>query len=460
MDFEKICMIFTMQEPYYGILLSSMDRRPDPRIQTIGVARVGNVFKLHYNPSFMDKLDIDTACLVLRHEILHVAFHHFNLWDDIVKPSPDVHRLRNIAADMEVNSYLDTGRIRGINPVKAEDEGWEKYLGTREYYSRLYNKAVQEQEEREQKGQAKQPDKPCNGGQGGQEGGDNPDNKPDDKTDGTDTGGSPVNGGGQSPDGGGNDNQPSSPNPQPDLELSDEFKESHQVFDDHSMWPEGMTGNEKEQLAQAIDDILVQAAEECEKSRGTIPSEMRVLIGKIKSKRPKPVCDWRRYFRRYIGNEFSELVRKSKKRESRRFPDAAGNRKKRKSHILVAIDTSGSICMPDYREFFGQIKNLSQSATFHVVECDTDIRHEYDFNGHVPEETHGGGGTSFEPVVDMFNENRKKYDALVYFTDGCCTIPKSTPKETLWVVSSNGDQTNRNKYKVNGSSVVFIKKQK
>jgi len=70
---------------------------------------------------------------------------------------------------------------------------------------------------------------------------------------------------------------------------------------------------------------------------------------------------------------------------------------------------------------------------------------------------HGGGGTSFQPPIDLFLKDRRKYDALVYFTDGEASIPSNTPKDTLWVISSKGDK-DRAKYRVNGASVVFIPK--
>ena len=248
---------------------------------------------------------------------------------------------------------------------------------------------------------------------------------------------------------------------------SDEPKLSEKVqeivdssFDDHSMWPDNMTEEDKENLNQVIDDMLVFAAEEVEKGCGKIPGEMVGKITDIRNrKKPKPVTDWKKYFRRYIGNEFSDVIKKSRKRESKRFPDAAGNRHRRKSNILVAIDTSGSVSMPEYREFFGQLRTMRKDVSFHVVECDEEIQYEYDFNGTIRDELHGGGGTSFQPPVDMFLANRRKYEGLVYFTDGVCEIPKNTPKETLWVVSSKGDH-NRAKYKVNGASVVFIPEQK
>lgn len=69
MDFEKICMMFTMQEPYYGIILSSMERIPDERIGTIGVSKYGNVFRLIYNPKFLESLNVDTILSLLKHEV-------------------------------------------------------------------------------------------------------------------------------------------------------------------------------------------------------------------------------------------------------------------------------------------------------------------------------------------------------------------------------------------------------
>ena len=448
-------MVFTMQEPFYGILLSAMERVPTKHCKTIGVGRSGNVFKLYYNPDFLEPLSIDTVLQILKHETLHVAFNHFSLWENN-NVSEALHQVRNIAADMEVNGYLDMSVMKDLKPVNAEDFGWELYAGTREYFKRLMQK---NKEENEQQAQAKAPQNPCNGGLGG--------NDDDTQSSSSDTQQSQQQGQGngqqqQSQ----NSGQQSAPNSgqsalQDDIDedepISQEFLDKcNEVFDDHTQWPDCSDEDIKEQMQQVIDDMLVFAADEVEKGRGTIPGELVGKITDLRKKKPRPVTDWKRYFRRYLGNEFSEFIRKSKKRESRRFPDAAGNRHRRKSHILVAIDTSGSVSMPEYREFFGQIKTLTASATFHVLECDTQIVHEYDFKGRPNETLHGGGGTDFTPPIEFYNAHRKDYDALVYFTDGYAPIPKNTPKETLWVISSNGDH-DRKRYKVNGATAVFIK---
>lgn len=446
-------MIFTMEEPFYGILLSSMDRVPDKTIPTLGVGKFGNVFKLYYNPDWVGQFNPDTVLQLLKHECLHLALNHFITMEDKEDGTKERHTHCNAAIDLEANCYIDRSKMeKAAGGCFVEDFGFARELGSREYFN-LLAKQAQQQQQQKQQAQAKNPQQPCNGGQGGdsQDQQDNQTPQPQDQD-----------GQGQNPQQqdkpSGNQPQQSPAQPKQDPDHSDAVDEmlsqKPQSFDDHSRWPNCETEQEQQMLQQAIDDLVEFAAEETEKRCGQIPGELAGRIEKIR-KKPKPVADWRRYFRRYLGNEFSEVIRKSKKRESRRFPEAAGNRHRRKSHILVAIDTSGSVSMPEYREFFGQILTLKDKATFHVVECDAVVRHEYDFNGKIHEDLHGGGGTSFYPPVQIFNENRRKYDALVYFTDGGAPIPENTPKETLWVISSRGDQ-DRKRYKVNGAKSVFI----
>ena len=111
-------MVFAMQEPYYGIILSSMERLETDKIKTMAVGRFGNVFKLMYNPEFTNNLDLDETLQCLKHEVLHVAFDHFGLWEDR-DVEEDVQFLRNAAADMEVNGYLDKSKFKTLKPVLA-----------------------------------------------------------------------------------------------------------------------------------------------------------------------------------------------------------------------------------------------------------------------------------------------------------------------------------------------------
>lgn len=448
MDFEKVCTIFSMQEPYYGILLSAMDRYPTNEVKTLGVRRSGNVFRLGYNPDFIADKDLPTMLVLLKHEAIHVAFNVFSMFD--TEPENDAEQMiRNMAADMEANSYIDFSNTKGIHPMLAGDFGWDNCLGTIEYHGRLSQMNQQQQQPQPQKANAKSPQMPCNGGQGGS-------GKPSNQRGNQNQSGNGNSDFQNEQDEGGQDENQEQNQQQNEPQLSEQLQqEADKSFDDHSGWPKGMSQEQMEDLKQSIDDLCVFAAEEVEKGCGKLPGEM---VGRIKAirekKKPRPVTDWKKHFRRYIGNEFSDQIKKSRKRESTRFPDAAGNRHKRKSNILVAIDTSDSVSMPEYREFFGQLRTM-KDVTFHVVECDTKIQYEYDFNGVIREELHGGGGTSFYPPIQMYLENRRKYEGIVYFTDGYCEVPNITPKETLWVISSKGAK-DRKKFTKNGATVLFI----
>lgn len=415
MDFEKMCMLFSMEEPFYGVILSSMEKIPTDKIDTFAVGRSGNVFKMYYNPKFYESLSADCALQIIKHEILHLAFNHFELWEPTVDEQE--HKRRNIAEDLEVNCYIDKDKIDPkIGALFPENFGWDRQLGSRAYYDLINTKFPPQNAENKTVTIVI-----CNGGKGG-----------------------------------------SDPNQQNcdgiHVDENGNVTVVFNTFDDHSKWP-SKGSDDLSDAQQVIDELLAMAAEECEKSRGTIPGEMAQKIEQLR-KKPKPVADWKRYFRRYMGNEFTEFIRKSKKRESRRFPDAAGNRHRRKSHILVGIDTSGSVSIPELQEFFGQIRTMTAHADFRVIECDSRIQYEYEFRGRPNLNLHGRGGTDFQPVIDVYNNNKRKYDAIVYFTDGEAPIPKDTPKDCLWVISSKGDQKDRNKYRVNGASVVFIPQKK
>lgn len=62
-------MMFSMQEPYYGILLSSMKRRAVPGMGTLGVRMSGGVCELGYDPAFMDAQPIETQLELCKHEV-------------------------------------------------------------------------------------------------------------------------------------------------------------------------------------------------------------------------------------------------------------------------------------------------------------------------------------------------------------------------------------------------------
>ena len=153
-----------------------------------------------------------------------------------------------------------------------------------------------------------------------------------------------------------------------------------QTLDDHSTWEE-MTEAERQLVQQQIDRIAKQTAEQVQRNQGTIPGQFRDYIDELFKVKPR-IFDWKSYFRRYLGSVLDVELRKSRKRENIRFPDASGTRHKRKSQIFVVVDTSGSISPTDLCDFFSEIHHIYKAgAVIDICEIDTKIQRIYRYNG-------------------------------------------------------------------------------
>ena len=94
----------------------------------------------------------------------------------------------------------------------------------------------------------------------------------------------------------------------------------------------------------------------------------------------------------------------------------------------------------ELKDFFSEITYIYKiGARITILECDARISANYEYNGKWTGKVHGRGGTDFQPVIDYYRKNIKDYAALVYFTDGECSIPSNVPRDTIWVITSEGD---------------------
>lgn len=215
-----------------------------------------------------------------------------------------------------------------------------------------------------------------------------------------------------------------------------------QTKDDHSQWGKDFqecSEAEKQLIQNQIKNQIKAAAEQTIKMRGTIPAELQEIIDEILKVKPR-IFDWKAYFRRMLGSIYDVNIKKTRRKESIRFPVAAGIKHKKKVSILVAIDTSGSVSNQELIDFFSEITYIYKAgARITILECDANISANYEYNGKWNGKVHGRGGTDFQPVIDYYRKNIKDYSALVYFTDGYCNIPENVPRDTIWVITSAGD---------------------
>jgi len=288
-------------------------------------------------------------------------------------------KLANVAMDMEINQYIDTDWLPkgGIMIEDYEDLDLDEKAGCRYYYKKL---------------QELKQEKDKNGTCG---------NEPMDK-------------------------------------LLDDIENGN--VPDHGTWEEfdDLSEAEKKLIDKQIQKVLSDAKEQTIKKRGRIPGEIEGVITIEEIVAPK--FDWRGYMRRFTGISTKVFTKKIRRKENRKFPENPGLKLKMKQHMLLGVDTSGSVSDSELQEFMSEINHIYKAGVdVTIIQCDTSIRSIESYNGKFELNVLGRGGTEFDPVLEYYNENQKKYTSLVYFTDGECYTRVKPKGHVLWVLSERSE---------------------
>ena len=215
---------------------------------------------------------------------------------------------------------------------------------------------------------------------------------------------------------------------------------SYDPNDSHASWKDfqDLSDTEKQLIENQIDYQAKNTAETCQKLIGSIPGELKEYLDslfKIKSQ----IFNWKAYFRRVIGNLITSELYLTRMRPSRRFPDSRGVRFKRKPHVLVGVDTSGSVSNEELEDFFSEIYYLWKSGVkVTIAQMDTKIEHIEEYNGKFNKEIYGRGGTEFTDLINYYNERKKDFSTLVIFTDGYVSLNLPPFRNGVWVITKNG----------------------
>ena len=76
---EKIAKSLMLKEPFYGLFLIMLNKVWRQDLPTAGVSRNNINFQLAINPEFWNSLSEDHKIGLLKHELLHICFHHLSL---------------------------------------------------------------------------------------------------------------------------------------------------------------------------------------------------------------------------------------------------------------------------------------------------------------------------------------------------------------------------------------------
>lgn len=206
---------------------------------------------------------------------------------------------------------------------------------------------------------------------------------------------------------------------------------------DHETWKEfdDLSEADKKLVQKQVDHQLKETYENTIKKQGNIPGELAEMLDRLINVEP-PKFNWKAYLRRFIGNSSITYTKKLRRKYNKRYSANPGLKIKFKNHICVGVDTSGSVSSDELKEFMSELVHMHKTGhKITVVQCDTAITDVSEFNPKKNWDIHGRGGTSFQPVVDHYNQ-KGNYTALIYFTDGEAYSPESCPNNTLWVHSS------------------------
>ena len=97
-DIAKHSKTLMFREPFYGLFLISLNKELSDAVATACVAKDGINTKLVVSPKFWETLGDGCKVAVLKHELLHIAFKHLQMFDEYEDKT-----LLNVAADLEIN---------------------------------------------------------------------------------------------------------------------------------------------------------------------------------------------------------------------------------------------------------------------------------------------------------------------------------------------------------------------
>lgn len=368
-----------VKEPFYGLYLLGLDKRYDDSIQTACVCIKGINISLLVNKEFWEKQTDDVQMGILKHEVGHLLYNHLFIGEGFRD-----HNRANLAADCEVNSNIP---VLCTEPyVYPSRYNLPNNKGTKYYYENL-PRFDDENGSKNQKGTGSNKSK-----------------------------------------------QQTSPNGNGDT------KNQPQTVDDHSMWKDydKMSEAEKKLVENQIKSIAKNTAEQIQKMQGKIPGCFQEFIDSLFVVK-KEIFNWKSYFKRVIGNLITSELQLTRMRPSRRFPDSKGVKMKRKPHVLVGVDTSGSVCDSELLDFFSEIYHLWKSGVrVTIAQVDASIQKIEEYNGKFIRDIQGRGGTDFTDLYNYYNKNKKEYSTLVIFTDGYVGLTGLKSRNVVWVITPNG----------------------
>lgn len=193
-------------------------------------------------------------------------------------------------------------------------------------------------------------------------------------------------------------------------------------LDNHDMLDDSLNNIDPEFAKNIVGKVVNEAKNALSSEEaGSLPGHLKILIEKLNT----PSKNWKQELRIFKANCSASEIEETRKRRNRRYGLLyPGKRTKNTTHIVVVVDSSGSITEKELTQFLSEIDAISKAGTkITYIECDSVVQYVQAFDKNKKPEIKGRGGTLFKPVFDLvesaaFTKKYGKVNGLVYFTDG------------------------------------------
>jgi predicted metal-dependent peptidase len=210
-----------------------------------------------------------------------------------------------------------------------------------------------------------------------------------------------------------------------------------------------MSEEEKKELERDIDQAIRQgivADKKAGKGAGSLSRELKELM--------EPKVNWREVLREFVKSTCRAKDTSSWRRPNRRLiasdiymPSMIGQKV---GHLVIGVDTSGSIGADDIRDFLSEVKGIAEEVMPERVDLlywDSQVaaHEEYDEQS-VPNivgstKPRGGGGTSPSCVTSYMKKKHIKPECVIMLTDGYVGSDwgNDWPAPVLWTIVGGND---------------------
>lgn len=360
--------------------------------------------KLYVNPEYIDQLSTEETQFALAHEALHCALSHFSRREHRVKMRWDM------ACDYAINPILIEDGLKPPPHIHFMRE----YAGmtAEEIYPLLMDNENDADSELGQNNDA----------------GDKESGEQSDHGDAKDTETQKLN------------SQQQDDGKEGKGQTSEEGKKSEQGSGDELQKEPPPTPNNDEiqSLTAQWQQRLAGAAQQALQA-GKLSQSMARLVDHLL----QPQLPWRMLLARYMSATAREDYSYTRPSNRRGEPAIYPRLRSHMVDIVVALDISGSIATKEIKEFLSEVDQIKAQVRARIAlhACDTEVNAEgpWEFEPwdelKLPIQFQGGGGTRFTPVFDWVENQEKRPDLLVYFTDAEGEFPEQEPQyPVIWLV--------------------------